>query len=70
MAKKRQAKKRAKRTPKAVSVQTSEVKTHTIARGDTIESIANQHHTTVVKLCKDNGIKNPNVLYIGRKLKI
>lgn len=44
--------------------------TYTIQRGDTLSAIARKYGTTVSKLVKDNGIKNPNLIYPGQKLTI
>ncbi|MFR8294887.1 MAG: LysM peptidoglycan-binding domain-containing protein [Ruminococcus sp.] len=44
--------------------------TYTVKRGDTLSGIAKRYKTTVAKLVKDNGIKNPNIIYAGQKIKI
>ena len=44
--------------------------TYTVQRGDTLSGIARRYNTTVSKLVKDNGIKNPNLIYTGQKIKI
>ena len=41
-----------------------------IKKGDTLSSIANKHHTTVVKLTKMNGMKKKDTLKLGRTLKV
>lgn len=42
--------------------------TYTVQRGDTLSAIARKYGTTVTKIVKDNGIKNPNLIYPGQKL--
>lgn len=44
--------------------------TYTVKRGDTLSGIANRYRTTVAKLVRDNGIKNPDLIYAGQKIKI
>jgi LysM repeat protein len=44
--------------------------TYTVKRGDTLSAIARIFGTTVTKIVKDNGIKNPNLIYPGQKLTI
>lgn len=44
--------------------------TYTVKKGDTLASIAKKYKTTVAKLVKDNGIKNPNLIKVGQKIKI
>lgn len=43
---------------------------HTIKKGDTLSSIAKRNHTTVKKLCRDNGLKPTSTLKLGRRIKI
>ncbi|WP_367142651.1 LysM peptidoglycan-binding domain-containing protein [Desulfosporosinus sp.] len=44
---------------------------HTVKRGDTLWKIAHHHHTSVHHLLHINpSIKNPNLIYIGQKIKI
>ena len=43
---------------------------YTIKKGDTLSAIAKRYGTTTQALAKKNGIKNPNVIYPGRTLKI
>ena len=45
-------------------------KTYVVKRGDTLSGIASRYGTTVSKLVKDNGIKNPNLIYPGQAIKI
>ena len=47
---------------------TSNVKTYTVKKGDTLSSIAKKYGTTYQKIAKDNGIANPNKIYVGQKL--
>jgi LysM repeat protein len=44
--------------------------TYTVQRGDTLSAIARIFGTTVTKIVKDNGIKNPNLIYPGQTIKI
>lgn len=44
--------------------------TYTVKKGDTLSSIAKKYGTTYQKIAKDNGIKNPNFIKVGQKLKI
>lgn len=44
--------------------------TYTVKSGDTLSAIAVAHGTTVSALVKLNGIKYPNVLKVGQKLKL
>ncbi|MFD9004511.1 peptidoglycan-binding protein [Streptomyces sp. NPDC059582] len=44
--------------------------TYTVKQGDTLSSIAKAHGTTVAKLVSLNGLKDPDDLSIGQKLKL
>src|SRR5690606_23634119 len=44
--------------------------TYTVKKGDTLSHIAKRFGTTVDNLVKLNNIKNPNLIYVGQKLKI
>lgn len=44
--------------------------TYTVKLGDTLTMIAKKYGTTVSQIVKDNNIKNPNMIYVGQKLKI
>ena len=44
--------------------------TYTIRKGDTLSTIAKRHQTTAAAIAKANGMKNPNAIRPGRKLKI
>lgn len=48
----------------------SSVKTYTVKKGDTLSSIAKKYNTTYQKIAKDNGISNPNKIYVGQVLTI
>lgn len=43
---------------------------YTVKRGDTLSGIAKKYNTTVAYLQNVNGIKNPNKIYIGQKIKV
>lgn len=43
---------------------------YTVKQGDTVSKIANKYNTTTNKIVKDNNLKNPNVIYVGQKLKV
>ena len=43
---------------------------HTIKSGETLTSIAADFNTTVSALVKLNGIKNPNLIYAGHKIRV
>ncbi len=43
---------------------------HVVARGETLGQIAVKSHTTIAVLVKLNGLKNPNVILVGQKLKL
>ena len=44
--------------------------TYAVRTGDTLSSIAAQHHTTVEKIVRLNKLQNPDVIYTGQKLLI
>ncbi len=44
--------------------------TYTIYKGDTLSTIAKKYRTTAAAIAKANGIKNPNAIQPGQKLKI
>src|SRR5690606_24658011 len=44
--------------------------TYTVKKGDTLSHIAKRFGTTVNELVRLNNIKNPNLIYVGQKLKI
>lgn len=43
---------------------------HTVRKGETLSGIASRYNTTYQRLAKENGIKNPNLIYPGQKLRI
>lgn len=45
-------------------------KTYTVKLGDTLNKIAKLYNTTADKIAADNGIKNKNLIFVGRVLKI
>ena len=57
-------------TSKPTTSSTKKTVTYTVKRGDTLSGIARRYKTTVAKLVKNNGIKNPNIIYAGQKIKI
>ncbi|MET1178252.1 GH25 family lysozyme [Peribacillus simplex] len=44
--------------------------TYTVTKGDTLSFIAKKHNTTVKSLVSLNGIKDPDKIYIGQKLRL
>ena len=44
--------------------------TYTVVAGDTLYKLARTYKTTVSEIVKLNNIKNPDLIYIGQKLKI
>ena len=48
----------------------TETLTYTIQKGDTLSTIANKYKTTAAAIAKANGIKDPNTIKPGQKLKI
>ena len=44
--------------------------TYTVKSGDTLGAIARKHNTTVEALVASNGIKNPNLIYVGQVLRL
>jgi len=55
---------------KKVSSTKTTVSVYTVKKGDTLSEIAQKYGTTVNELVKLNNIKNPNLIYVGQKLKI
>lgn len=43
---------------------------HTVKRGETLGAIARKYNTTVNRLVELNNIKNPNLIYVGSKLRV
>lgn len=52
------------------SQKTKEPIIYTIKAGDNLTKIAKKYGTTVDRLAKDNNIKNKNLIFAGKKLKI
>lgn len=48
----------------------TETITYTVKSGDTLSALALKYGTTVRKIASDNNISNPNLIYVGQKLKI
>ena len=61
---------KAKVTEKLAGSTKKSTKTYTVKKGDTLSFIARKYGTTIAALAKKNGIKNPNVLKVGQKIKI
>ena len=53
----------------ARSIANSE-RVYTVVSGDTLSGIARKYGTTYQKLASYNGIANPNLIYVGQKIKI
>lgn len=43
---------------------------HVIKKGDTLYSIAKANGTTLAQICDWNGIKDPNKIYLGQKIRV
>lgn len=43
---------------------------YVVKKGDYLAKIAKEHNTTVAKLAKINKIENPDIIYVGQKLKL
>jgi LysM repeat protein len=43
---------------------------HIIKKGDTLYSIAKAHGTTLQQICDWNGIKDPDKIYLGQKIRV
>lgn len=50
--------------------QTLNSKYYLVKKGDNLSKIAKENNTTVEKLVKINNIKNPNLIYVGQKIRI
>lgn len=48
----------------------NKVISYRVKKGDTLSQIALKYGTTVTKIVKVNGIKNPNLIYVGQMLSI
>ena len=49
---------------------TSQTRYYTVRRGDTLSDIAKRYNTTVSRLVRINGIKDPNRIYPGQRLQV
>ena len=56
--------------PPAKTPQKNSDTIYTVKSGDTLSGIASQLGTTYQKLAEINGIENPNLIYVGQKIKI
>lgn len=43
---------------------------HTVQRGETLSGIAKKYGTNYLKLATLNGIVNPNIIYVGQKIRV
>lgn len=43
---------------------------HTVRSGEVLGAIARKYHTTVANICRLNGIKNPNSVRAGRRIRV
>ena len=43
---------------------------YTVRSGDTLSEIANKYNVTVQSIALENGISNPNIIYVGQVLRI
>lgn len=48
----------------------SKVEYYVVKSGDTLSGIAKKYGTTYQKLAQMNGIKNPNIIYAGQKIRV
>ena len=49
---------------------TTNTQYYTVRSGDSLSSIATKYGTTYAKLASLNGIRNPNYIYVGQRLKV
>lgn len=54
----------------AINSGSSSGQIYTVKSGDTLSSIASKFGTTYAQLAKINGISNPNVIYVGQRIKV
>lgn len=59
-----------KKTSSSSSGSTTKKTYYTIKSGDTLSGIAAKYGTSVSQLCSWNGIKNANVIYAGKKIRV
>ncbi|MFE4142636.1 GH25 family lysozyme [Peribacillus sp. YIM B13472] len=52
------------------ALKTKTTTAYTVSKGDTLSFIAKKHNTTVKSLVGLNGIKDPDKIYIGQKLRL
>ena len=57
-------------TPTPAPAQPASETVYTVKKGDTLSGIAARYNTTYQKLAEYNGIKNPNFISVGQKIKI
>ena len=57
-------------TPTPTPAAVPQIKTHTVASGDTLGAIASKHGLTVDEVAKFNNIANPNLIGVGQVIKI
>ena len=57
-------------TEPAAPAEKTKTITYTVKSGDTLSAIALKYGTTVAKVAAYNGIENPNLIYVGQKIKI
>ena len=43
---------------------------YTVKSGDTVTKIAKQYGTSVQEIARLNGLENPNIIYVGQKLRV
>lgn len=55
---------------KLLASNNSTIKYYTVKRGDTLSEIAKKYNTPINKLISWNDIKNPNLIYIGQKIRV
>lgn len=55
---------------KKLDAQKAKPEYHKVKINETLSKIAAEHNTTVANLVKLNGIKNPNLIYAGQKLRV
>lgn len=55
---------------KLLASNNSNIKYYTVKRGDTLSEIAKKYNTPLNKLISWNDIKNPNLIYIGQKIRV
>src|SRR5690606_23749067 len=49
------------------AVETTELQQYTVVRGDTLRVIAQRYQTTIDAIVRENGIVNPDIIYIGQR---